>query len=226
MLRQAENAKAKMLQVAGKELIRDTMQQQRNISDSQDCDKKDLQENLLLHSVMVDEDFSVVGAYVDEITKRKIVVGEYVDFARLLPKDWVVIEEEKRLEFVTKNRQTYLMPCADHENSTINSFQKWEQAFRGFTAIFTEYFPNKAMELIQYNFVIHNALLAFQWDNVYGYDRDFCLHMVKHPGCSWGIILQQSWTMRMRDRITNNSRNWAGNSSSSNSNRKSCYRYN
>ena len=30
---------------------------------------------------------------------------------------------------------------------------------------------------------------------------DFHIHMAKHPSRSWGIILQQAWSMRLQDRI-------------------------
>ena len=34
------------------------------------------------------------------------------------------------------------------------------------------------------------------------YDRDFRLHISRHPERSWGVILHQSWVMRLKDRIT------------------------
>ena len=83
----------------------------------------------------------------------------------------------------------------------INNFTKWEQAFRVFCNIYTEFFPNKAKELIQYNHIINIASQSFAWDNVYKYDKDFRRHISKHPTRSWGIILQQAWTMRLKDRM-------------------------
>ena len=41
----------------------------------------------------------------------------------------------------------------------------------------------------------------FIWENVYAYDMDFRIHMSRHPERSWGIILQQAWSMRLQDRI-------------------------
>ena len=33
------------------------------------------------------------------------------------------------------------------------------------------------------------------------YDKDFRLHMAKHPTRSWAIILQQAWSVWLKDRI-------------------------
>ena len=57
------------------------------------------------------------------------------------------------------------------------------------------------MELIQYNHIIYTASLTYVWGNVYGCDKDFGLHMGRHPKRSWGIILQQAWAMRLKDRL-------------------------
>ena len=55
--------------------------------------------------------------------------------------------------------------------------------------------------MLQYRHVIHHANRLFIWENIYAYDMDFHIHMAKHPNRSWGIILQQAWSMRLQDRI-------------------------
>ena len=67
--------------------------------------------------------------------------------------------------------------------------------------ICTQYFPAKSSELIQYNHIIHTAAQTFSLDNVYRYDREFRLHVARHHNRSWGVILQQAWTMFLKDRI-------------------------
>ena len=62
-------------------------------------------------------------------------------------------------------------------------------------------YPHKSSELIQYNHVIHSISLTYVWDNVYGYDKEFRLHLSKHPNRNWAVILQQAWSMKLRDRI-------------------------
>ena len=34
------------------------------------------------------------------------------------------------------------------------------------------------------------------------YDKDFRIHMSKHPERNWGIILQQAWSLRLKDRVS------------------------
>ena len=148
----------------------------------------------------MDQDYTVVGAHVDEATQDRIIEGQYVDFSKLLPKDKILTEEEgNKMEIIIKNGKTFWMPVA--ETVAINMFNKWEQAFRVFSNIYTRAYPSRAGELIEYNHVIHSISLSFIWENVYAYDKDFHLHLARHPQRSWAIILQQAWSMRLRDRI-------------------------
>ena len=78
----------------------------------------------------VDNNYLLVGAHVDPSLQLKIVRGEYVDFACLLPKSRYHREEENRLEIISKGGLTYFVPATDRESgNVINSFGKWEQAF-------------------------------------------------------------------------------------------------
>ena len=85
--------------------------------------------NVFMHSAMVDENYLVLGNHVDLVTKQKIVLGEYIDFSKLLPKDWVMAVEQhgQKMEMFNKDGQMYWVPAA--ETSKINNFSKWEQAF-------------------------------------------------------------------------------------------------
>ena len=83
----------------------------------------------------MDEDYLVVGAHVDELTKAKIVKGKCIDFSKLLPRDMIATEEDGRMELIIKNGKTYWTPVT--ETVSINGFSKWEQAFRVFSNIYT-----------------------------------------------------------------------------------------
>ena len=145
----------------------------------------------------MDEDYLVVGSHVDEATRSKIKNSEYIDFSKLLPKDRVLAEEDGRMELIVKNGRTYWAPVS--ESVVINGFPRWEQAFRIFSEIHTRHFPHKSSELIQYNHVIHSISLSYTWENVYTYDKEFRIHISKHPECSWSVILQQAWSMKLCD---------------------------
>ena len=55
--------------------------------------------------------------------------------------------------------------------------------------------------MIQYNHLICTASASYIWENIYLYDREFRVHMAKFPERSWGQILQQAWTLFLKDRV-------------------------
>ena len=156
-----------------------------------------------VHSTMVDESFYLVAAHVDDQTQQKIRQGLYVNFTKLLPRDQVLAEEEVKLQVVYKNGQTFWVPENDSATMTISNFNKWEQAFRVFSDIYCKAHPDRSWELVQYNHIIHTAAQTYQWENVYLYNKDFRIHLSNHPTRSWAIILQQSWTLCMKDKVRN-----------------------
>ena len=198
IIRQAESSKAKMFDVPGMPFM-----QAANVTPpEQDSQNNTMPSGGMLHSVMVDESYSMVASHVDPLIRARILEGEYVDFAKLLPKDKINWHDDNQMEMMFKEGRTYFVPASDRENVVINSFSKWEQAFRIFCNIYTERYPEKAVELTQYAHVIFSAALSFTWSNVYAYDKDFRLHLSRFNNQrSWGIILQQAWSIRLRDRI-------------------------
>ena len=155
----------------------------------------------LVHTSEIDDNYVVIGAHIDQISRNKIVNHEYIDFARLIPKDKIIKDEDHCMELVSRAGMTYFVPVSDREGSVINSFAKWEQAFRVFTDIYTREYPHRAPELVQYNQVIYLATQNFVWENVYQYNREFRIHLSKFPQRNWGIILQQVWSLFLHDRI-------------------------
>ena len=187
MVQEAENAKAQIFATQGSVQLQ--LHQLRQF------------DQLLSSTALVDEGCIVVGAHIDSQTIQKIEKGEYIDFGKLLPKErFPIADEDERLEMVIRNGKTYRVPASTSVN--INSFAKWEQAFRVFSNIYTKANPHIAAELIEYNHVIHTVALAYVWDNVYTYDREFRMHMSRNPQRSWGMILQQAWSLRLKDRIS------------------------
>ena len=161
-------------------------------------------------STIVDENYLMIGAYLEQGLQEKIVRGEYVDFTRVLPQERS--GEDHCMELMYKGGNTYFVPAADRESAgAISNFHKWEQAFRVFANIYTRAHPARATELIQYNHIICTAVSSYMWDNVYMYDREFRMHMGCYPGCNWSVILQQAWTMVLKDRIRYHDQYKAGN---------------
>ena len=207
LIRDAEMVKARILDAPGKYAMNNRV--------------LDMNSDFV-HSAMVDESFLLVASHIDQNTYEKIVSGDFVDFARLIPKDKVLLEEDNKMQLVNKDGQTFFVP-AGGDKTVINSFGKWEQAFRDFSDVYTRAHPNRSSELVQYNHIIHTASMYYMWDNVYLYDKDFRLHMSRHPSRSWTLMLQQSWTLRLKDKIRYDSDN---NKFSPNAVTGSCKRFN
>ena len=185
--------------------------------------------NEYIQSFMMDDEYMLVGAHVDEATYSKIIEGIYVDFGKLIPRDRIAVEEDQRLEMVIRGGKTYWVP--PNETSTISNIVKCEQAFRMFLNIYTKKYPFRASELIEYNPIIHYISGVYSWNNVYNYNKDFRIHMGRNPSRNWSIILQHSWSLRLRDKIHKfeNSHNTGGSTPKGGNGAKSsgpCHRYN
>ena len=183
MVREAEQARAQMYEIEGKP-----------------------ENNFLLHPnqaqnvALIDNDYQMIDVHIEESMKKKILSFEYVDLSKLIKNK--SCDDENRLEFVTRNGLTYLTPVGDRDGgSNINSYIKWEQAFRVYCNVLTAKYPSKATELLQYNHIIYSASTAYVWENVYAYDKEFHHHIGWHSCRSWNVILQQAWTMILKDRI-------------------------
>ena len=210
------------------QLIRDSEQAKARIYD--------LQGKEPVHSTTsIDDDYLLVAAHVDEVIQRKIANHEYVEFAKLLPKDKVTTESDNRMEMVNRGGLSYWVPVSDRESSSIHGFGKWEQAFRVFMNIYLRFHPQRAAELIEYNHSIFHASQSYAWDNVAAYDVDFRLHMARHANRSWALILQQAWLFRLKDKFrqdhynSTNNRNFHSQDRRSNhsGNKKdTCHRFN
>ena len=158
------------------------------------------QSNELIRSAGIDENYLVIGSHVDQALQEKIVNNEFVDFAKLLPRNRFS-SEDNRLELVSKGGATYFVPAADKDNTIISNFSRWKQAFRVFSNIFTRVHPQKVTQLIQYNHIIHLAANTYVWDNVYMYNKEFRMHISHFSQRNWSVILQQAWSMYLRDRL-------------------------
>ena len=185
-----------------------------------------------IHSAMVDEGYQVVASHLDETIQAKIIKGEYIDFGWLIPKDRVQAQEEYRVEMKIKDGKTVWSTSSAEEITQISNYPRWEQAFRIFSDVYLRAHPERAVELIQYNHIIHMASQSYIWENVYMYDRDFRLHLACNPTRLWSIILQQAWSFRLKDRLRldrnlfNSSNHSGGSGAYKNDRREICRKFN
>ena len=105
------------------------------------------------------------------------------------------INEENRLEWVTKDGMTFLAP--QEKESKITGIRKWDQAFRTYAAIYCNANPGRAGELWQYIYTINSAASSYQWDNVAYYDYTFRQMMSERPHSNWGKTYAQLWQLAL-----------------------------
>ena len=151
-----------------------------------------------------DDDFFHVTCHVDPILKAKIEKGEYIDLERLLPKQRSSLtgNEDNWMNLIQREGQVYFIPAAN--NNKINSVRKWEQAFRIYTAIYSQANPSGAAEIWQYVHTINVAASGYIWENVFNYDITFRHLMSQNPNRSWSKIYNQMWNMSLRDVLPRN----------------------
>ena len=153
----------------------------------------------------VDDDYMLIASHLDQSIREKIVNSEYIDFAKLLRRDRSNIggDDEfgqQKMVMVNKGGMSYWVPLQDKQK-TIDSYARWDQAFKVYLDVYTTKFPHGTTELIQYGHIIQTTSFSYAWDNVYMYDREFRRHMERHPDRSWGVIPQQAWTMFLKNRV-------------------------
>ena len=228
MIREAEASRARIYEVPGKPMVTFNNEAYQQGSGPLSMGRMPMTPvSNLVHAALLDEDYLLVGNYIDDSVRRKIGNGEYVDFSKLLLKDRTSAEEDNRMEMVNKGGMSYWVPVSDREGTTISSYGKWEQAFRVLSNVYNEFFPGKAGELIQYNHVIHTASQTFLWENVYKYDWEFRIHMSRHHlKRSWSVILQQAWSMFLKDKVNPSYSKSGGNSGNHGARRNICFDFN
>ena len=181
-----------------------------------------------------DDDCLQSTAHVDNTTSVNIGKGGFVDLDKIAPKqrDLRSVDDEKRMELVTHNGQTYFAPVKD--KLKIDNVHKWERAFRVYATIYSKYNPHRAFEICQYIQTIQMAAASFAWDNVAYYDYYFRQRMAKKPQRCWGKVFTELWTLSMHDPVNRNTNNFMQqqHNSSNNSGRfgdwrdNCCWRYN
>lgn len=175
MVRQAELQKAELAKPPGENqylLVRPEITKHDNIDGSLDY----------LHNSGT--------AHVDSTTREKIKTDQYIELHRLLPRDLDLVDEDENLVLTSKMGKTYHVPPMDREESTINTFKKWQVAFKVFMSVYIEEHPHrllKPFELIQYTQLIEGMTTTWIWDNVYKYDKSHRRMMQTFPRRKWHV---------------------------------------
>ena len=182
-----------------------------------------------------DGDFMMSTCHVESTIEEKAKLGKFVELEKLRNKSLKELmnkdQDQYRLNVMTKEGQSYLVAAAGSDkDNKINSWKKWEQAFKVYMILYTQSNPSRAPEILNYADIIANAAQTFVWENVAMYDFYFRRLMDKHPNRSWARTHTQLWSLTMKDHL--NYRNqMPGGSKTPNSSGKSlkelcCWRYN
>ena len=119
-----------------------------------------------------DDEFFHLTCHIDGALKAKIEGGKFVELEKLLPKRRNFKGDDSHLEWVSRDRMTFLAPAQDWDLK-INSIKRWDQAFWVYAAIYCNGNRKRSGEVWQYIYVIHSAAGSYQWDNVAYYDYTF-----------------------------------------------------
>lgn len=188
-----------------------------------------------LNHLVFDAQHKSLGSHVDRATELRIVRGEFIDLQDLLVKR----RNNRGGRALTRpvmrliNDGTHSRWVEESDDSIINSYRKWEEAFEIYASIYICGNPEKAQDLYDYKFTIRDAANTYIWDNVYEYDIEFRLHIERCKNQRrWSAKLDYEWTRCMKNHIqfrhdkhnsTNETGNTPGHSSKA---REICNRYN
>ena len=174
-----------------------------------------------------DDEFFHTTCHIDNVIRQKIKRGEFVELEKLLQKRTQFEPEEKRLQLVNRDGESFFVPSTDKETK-IDGIKKWEQAFRVYITIYCEANPLRSGEILQYVDVIHRAARIFSWDNVARYDYVFRQLMAAKPHRSWAKTYTQMWNLTLNEPIKkfNDSTNARHGQNQKRKSDGSCWRYN
>lgn len=153
-----------------------------------------------------DDQLYQLTAHLDRALIEKIKNGEYMDFSKLVPRDSVIPDnEKKKFQIVDDEGKPAFAPYEEKDAGGISSYKKWELAFDIYAGIFTKFHPARAAELLEYRHIIRRGAEMFQWANVYNYDKIFRQHVERNPGRTWAKKHQDTWSNHVRDQKTSSS---------------------
>lgn len=152
------------------------------------------------HDLKCDDKLFQLTAHIDDQTLDKIQNGEYVDFAKLLPRETVVTSQEKgKFQIVDEDGKPAFAPYVPKDAYTITCFKRWELAFDVFAKIYADAFPRRAPELLEYKHIIRRGAESFPWLHVYNYDQIFRQFIEKNPGRTWAKKHHETWSNHVTD---------------------------
>lgn len=195
LLREAENSKAELIQQQGN-AVQVHIQSDRNYPVPMEVGPTPF---------ACDLEFSALTSHVDRTLVDKIN-NNVVDFelCRLLPKVKKFksgVTTERRLQMLNRDGYSFLVAGEEKEFQLIDSFHKWQEAFRIFADLYEASHPGRSRELNQYAFRIEDASKYFVWDNVAAYDQKFREFVTRFPTRKWSVVHYESWITMLKEPV-------------------------
>ena len=135
---------------------------------------------------------------VERNLEEKILRGEYVDLALLLPDN---IYQTQAPELQLRLDDSALGPMGSpvtmvrKRKPVIDTFQKWLDAYMAYMLVIVAAYPRRALELIKYQQIISRAVTKFKGMAWLSYDQQFRRRAAYDLSISWDTIDLELWTV-------------------------------
>ena len=126
-------------------------------------------------------------AHIPMAMQRTMMVGAFTNFRNLLLDPLVLLRANKHV--LSHNPDTSVAKWVETNTvKDIPNFDTWVKAYCTYMAIYLMANPDRALEMVKYEHVIHDASLRYDWRSVLLYDITFHQAQSEEPGCSWGVM--------------------------------------
>ena len=135
---------------------------------------------------------------VDKTLEDKILRGEYIDFALLLPDTLYqsqTPEIQLRLDDSSSGPMGSPVTMVRKKKPVIDTFPKWLDAFMTYMLILVNAYPRRALELIKYQQIISRAVAKFKGLAWLSYDQQFRRRAAYDLSLSWDKVDLELWTV-------------------------------
>ena len=135
---------------------------------------------------------------VDKTLEDKILRGEYIDFALLLPDTLYqsqTPEIQLRLDDSSSGPMGSPVTMVRKRKPVIDTFPKWLDAFMTYMLILVNAYPRRALELIKYQQIISRAVAKFKGLAWLSYDQQFRRRAAYDLSLSWDKVDLELWTV-------------------------------
>ena len=135
---------------------------------------------------------------VDRHLEDKILRGEYVDLALLLPDNLYQSQNPElqlRLDDSALGSLGSPVTMVRKRKPVIDTFQKWLDAFTTYMLVILTAYPRRALELIKYQQIISRAVTKFKGMAWLSYDQQFRRRAAYDLTISWDKVGLELWTV-------------------------------